>query len=139
MQVKRCAAAIPGSLPLLVVPYMGDVGKKLCEEGGIGWLDLSGNANIIAPSMRVRIEGLPNQHKRQGRPSSLFTPASSRLARVLLLNPDRSFTQKQLAEETGLDAGTLSVRLRRYQDAGFVTRRGADRGSEWKLAKGPLL
>jgi DNA-binding transcriptional ArsR family regulator len=118
---------------------MGDVGKKLCQDGGVDWLDLSGNANISAPGMRVRIEGLPNQHKYQGRSSNLFTPASSRLARVLLLNPERRFTQKQLAEEADLDIGTVSTRLRRYEDAGFVAREGPKRGAEWKLAKGSLL
>jgi len=35
------------SIPLLVVPYMGDTGKRLCEEAAVGWLDLSGNAHLM--------------------------------------------------------------------------------------------
>jgi hypothetical protein len=138
-QAKRHAEVIPESVPLLVVPYMGDVGKEICREGGVSWLDLSGNANIKAPGMRVRIEGLPNQYKERGRGTNLFSPWNSRLARVLLLNPDESFTQKQLAAETGLDGGTISVLLRRYEEAGFIAREGRTRGVKAKLANGALL
>jgi hypothetical protein len=32
---------------------MGEVGRNACEEAGVGWLDLTGNAHIIAPGIRV--------------------------------------------------------------------------------------
>jgi len=33
-------------IPVVAVPYMGEVGKVLCEKAGIGWIDLSGNARL---------------------------------------------------------------------------------------------
>ena len=33
-----------GDVPVVVVPFMGDVGKKLCRQSDVSWLDLSGNA-----------------------------------------------------------------------------------------------
>lgn len=63
----------PDAVPLVVVPFMGEVGKRLCEEAGISWLDLSGNASIRAAGLEVRIEGSPNAYARPGRPKSLFS------------------------------------------------------------------
>ena len=37
------------SIPLVAVPYMGEVGQRLCEETEVCWLDLSGNAHLVAP------------------------------------------------------------------------------------------
>jgi len=46
-------------IPLLVVPYMGETGRRLCEEHEITWLDLSGNARIKAPGLLINVEGKP--------------------------------------------------------------------------------
>src|SRR5579863_8119926 len=59
------------AIPLVVVPYMGEVGQRLCEEEGVSWFDLSGNAHLVAPGLRVEIEGKANRFKRAGRPKSL--------------------------------------------------------------------
>ncbi|MGH7896916.1 MAG: hypothetical protein ACREQQ_03130, partial [Candidatus Binatia bacterium] len=55
-------------IPVVAVPFMGRAGGELCEGAGIGWLDLSGNARILAPGVRIHIEGRPNRFKRPGRP-----------------------------------------------------------------------
>jgi hypothetical protein len=70
---------------------MGDVGKRICADAGVSWFDLSGNANIVAPGLRILIEGRPNKFGRGGRPSSAFAPKSARIARRLLIDPHRSF------------------------------------------------
>lgn len=67
-QLKHAAAADQEQgLPLIVVPYMGHVGRELCEKSGVSWLDLSGNAQIVAPGLRIRIEGRPNKYRDRGR------------------------------------------------------------------------
>jgi hypothetical protein len=65
------------SIPLVAVPYMGEVGQRLCDEAEVCWLDLSGNAHLVAPGLRLTIEGKPNQFKRPGRPRSVFAPKSA--------------------------------------------------------------
>jgi hypothetical protein len=119
---QRVGVLPPDVIPLLVVPFMGDVGKRLCQEQGVCWLDLSGNALIVAPGLRIRVEGQPNRYKSRGRPANLFAPVSSRIARALLLWPDRWFSQAELAEEIGLAPGSLSRLLPRYEEAGFIER-----------------
>ena len=48
-------------IPLLVVPYMGETGRRFCDERELAWLDLSGNAHIKAPGLLIHVEGRPNR------------------------------------------------------------------------------
>ena len=113
------------SLPLVAVPYMGEVGRRLCEEEGVCWLDLSGNAHLVAPGLRVEIEGKPNQFKRPGRPRSVFAPKSARIARRLLIEPESAFTQRALAKAVGLDEGFTSRIVRQLEEQRLVARNAA--------------
>ena len=138
-QVKQHAETQPDDVTVVVVPYMGDVGKRLCQEAGVSWLDLSGNANISARGLKVRIDGNPNRFKERGRPVNMFAPVSSRVARVLLLWPDRWFVQQELAEETGMSRGGLSRLLPRYAEAGFIERQPDERRTLVKVRDPDLL
>lgn len=99
--------------PLLVVPYMGESGREICLRTSIDWMDLSGNAHILAPGLRILLSGAANRYPRRGRPSNALAPKSSRVARSLLLDqppgaPPRRLLQKEIVEETGLDDGYVS-------------------------------
>lgn len=109
-------------IPLVAAPFIGEVGQKMCEEADVCWLDLSGNAHVTGPGLRVNIEGKPNQFKRPGRPRSLFAPKSARIARWLLVEPDRSFTQRELAKVSGLDEGFTSRIVRQLEEQRLVSR-----------------
>jgi hypothetical protein len=121
------------TVPLLVVPYMGTSGRELCRVAGMSWLDLSGNAEIDVPSLRIRILGEPNKFKRPGQPQSLFAPRGTRAARTFLIDADRSWLQTELAEATGLTAGYLSRLLPRYEEAGFITHKSEGKGLRYHV------
>lgn len=110
------------AIPLVVVPYMGNVGRRVCAEEGVSWFDFSGNAHLLAPGLRVQIEGKPNQFKRAGRPRSLFAPKSARITRWLLMKWNQAFTQRELARLSGLDEGFTSRIVRGLEDQRLVTR-----------------
>jgi MarR family/Transcriptional regulator, AbiEi antitoxin, Type IV TA system len=115
------------AVPILVVPYMGPVGERLCSELDLSWFDLSGNANIKAPGFRIRIEGKPNLYKKRGRPSSVFAPRSARVVRWLLVHPETRFDSEQLslrafAKEAQVDPGLTSRILNRLEEDGYVER-----------------
>ena len=93
------------AIPLVAVPFMGEVGRALCAEQGVAWLDLSGNAGITAPGVHILIEGKPNRYKRRGRPSSVFAPKSSRIVRWLLIHPAEPLSQREIARATNTDEG----------------------------------
>ena len=52
-KVRIRTARKKNAIPLIVVPYMGEVGRERCRQADVQWLDLSGNARIIAPGLRI--------------------------------------------------------------------------------------
>ena len=110
-------------IPLIVVPFMGDVGRKLCEDSNVSWADLSGNADISAPNLRILIEGHPNLYKSLGRPSSPFAPKSARIARWLLINAEKSMTQRELSLATNVDEGHTSRIISRLEGEELISRK----------------
>jgi hypothetical protein len=123
----RSAALSVGrnAVPVIVVPFMAEGGRKLCEASKVSWFDLSGNAHIEAPGLRIHVEGKPNVFKRRGRPSTVFAPKSSRIVRTLLLEPRNSFSQRELANRAALDEGFTS-RIVRKLEADQMVERGSD-------------
>lgn len=118
-QAQRSA---PGMTPLVVVPYMGEAGRKRCEDAGVAWLDLSGNARIKAPGLVVRLDGRPNRFTRPGRPASVFAPKAARITRELLIHAGQDLTQGELAEVTGMDKGYTSRLVRRLERDHLIVR-----------------
>ena len=102
--------------------YLGEVGRQLCAEAGGCWLDLSDNAHLVGPGLRVSVEGKSNRFKQPGRPRSVFAPKSSRIARWLLIEPERAFTQRELARTSGLDEGFTSRIVGQLEEQRLVVR-----------------
>lgn len=120
--LKGSAAVGAHAIPLIAVPYMGSMGLGLCRAAGVGWLDLSGNAWIVAPGLRIKIQGEPNRFRRRGRIASAFAPKSSRITRWLLVHPGRALRQRQIAQATGVSVGLTSRTVGRLVDDGLVSR-----------------
>jgi DNA-binding MarR family transcriptional regulator len=109
-------------VPIVAVPYMGEVGRLLCQRAGVGWIDLSGNADLVAPGLKIHIEGRPNLFKQTGRPTDVFAPKSSRITRYLLTHPYGAYSIRGLARETEMDPGFTSRIISRLEAQGFVRR-----------------
>lgn len=106
-QLKRYPAE-PAEIRLLATPFMGETGIGKCAEAGISWLDLSGNADVTAPGLRLYVRGEKNKFISPGRNENPFAPKSSRITRHLLYQANRTWTQRELADETGLGEGFVS-------------------------------
>jgi Transcriptional regulator, AbiEi antitoxin, Type IV TA system len=118
------ALSTGNGIRLLVVPFMTPAGAKAAAERDLNWLDLSGNASIRDENLYVSVQGRPNQFAARGRPATAFAPKSSRVARTLLLDPERWWRQKDLSEHTDLDAGRVSRVVRRLDDDDLLAREG---------------
>ena len=110
------------AIPLVAVPHMGHIGRRACMGKGVAWLDLSGNAWILATGLRIVVQGKPNRFKRRGRLSSAFAPKSSRIARWLLVHPDKAPRQHELADAVGISRGLTSRVVTRLLNDGLVGR-----------------
>lgn len=113
------------SIPVLVVPFMTPAGAKAAAERRLNWIDLSGNASLRDRDLYVSVQGRPNQYGGRGRPASPFAPKSSRVTRVMLLDPEQWWRQKELAERTGLDPGRVSRVVHSLDDEHLLERQEA--------------
>jgi len=110
------------AVPLLVVPFMSDAGRRVCQAAGIAWFDLCGNAHIVAPGIRIIVDGRPNRFRGPGRPASLFAPKSARVVRWLLENEGRPLTQREIARATDMTDGFVSRIASRLEEERYVVR-----------------
>jgi hypothetical protein len=114
------SSSSPDEILLLIVPYMGDVGRQMCESAGVDWMDLSGNASIRAPGFHIQVLGRPNKYRSRGRPRDLFARRASRITRALLTQTERGWLQHELVQTTHISKGYASKLLSRLQEAGFI-------------------
>jgi hypothetical protein len=110
------------TVPLLLVPFMSEVGRSVCEAAGISWFDLCGNARIAAPGIRIIVDGQPNRFTGPGRPASIFAPKSARVARWLLQNDATAHTQREIARATDMTEGYVSRIVSRLEQQSYVVR-----------------
>lgn len=112
-----------GAIPLVALPFAGERSRALLAELGVAWLDLSGNAAIAAPNLRVLVTAHENRFKTSGRPENPFSPKSSRVVRTLLAAPAGvGFIQSELARRTGLGRGFVSRIVRQLERDDYVAR-----------------
>ena len=109
-------------IPILAVPYMGKAAQEYCAKAELSWLDLSGNARIVAPGIFYQNVGNPNRYRRAGRPETAFGPRGARITRRLLIEPAKTVRQRTLAANTGLDEGHTSRVVGKLLENGLVER-----------------
>ena len=115
---------VPGDgVLVLVVPAMTPAGAKACDKHGVNWIDLSGNAHVRTGRLVLHVEGRPNRFGKRGRPASAFAPRSSRIARLLLLDPERWWLQKELSDRAQISPGQVSRVVATLMNANLVERR----------------
>lgn len=127
-RAREAAAARRGQwIAAVVVPYMGEAGADASRAAGVSWFDLSGNAEIRAPGLHLRVEGRPNRFLRKGRPGNPLAPKGSRVARWLLMHPDRAFLQREISKEVAVDEALTGRVVRWLAERDLIVRdsRGA--------------
>lgn len=116
------AAEMAGAVPVIVAPFMGPKAREFLRRRNRSWMDLSGNADIRGPGLRIVVQGKPNRFAAPGRPSSAFAPKAARLSRAMLMEPDKWWLQTELVDATGLSAGYVSKVVGRLEGDGLVER-----------------
>jgi len=107
--------------PVIIAPYISELGKEICKKMGVGFLDLSGNASLDLSSFYLEIEGKPNKFKSLGKLSGLFNPKGERVLRFYLLQGrDESLKNyRQIAGEVSVSLGQISKVNKKLDELGF--------------------
>ncbi|MCB9933001.1 MAG: hypothetical protein H6841_06220 [Planctomycetes bacterium] len=134
-------------VPLIVVPYMGEVGRDLCKKANVSWLDLSGNARIsvtrdqisdisiinnVNNVINVNIQCKPNSFKRRGRPRDLSSPVTSRLVRWFLLHVNHQYKPHEIEQDMA-DEQLRLLRMAKPRQEAFVKATSASEGTVSKV------
>jgi DNA-binding Lrp family transcriptional regulator len=121
-QLREYATRHADSIPVLVVPYLGDRGQQMCRAEGIGYIDLSGNCYLKWNGIyidRVREGARPSIPKRA---PSLFSDKASLVIRSALDSLGQPQQVRELARQLGLSPAWVSEVLRRLISAGYAAR-----------------
>lgn len=100
------------TLPVLVAPYVSPRVAEVCRDHGVGYVDAAGNAHLVADGLCLHIEGRPNRAPDTRPAERLFAPKSSRVVRVILEEPDRTWKVQDLARTAKVSMG-LASRIKR--------------------------
>ena len=94
---------------LVVAPFISEESAKICAEAGIGYADLAGNARLSFDQVFIETRGSDNPFREKRDTRSLFAPRATRVLRVLLQGPMRSWKVTELAESAWVSLGWVSA------------------------------
>lgn len=121
-QLKRLLldANLKGAYPVFAAPYISPASAAICRESQIGYLDLVGNCRLALDGVYVEKTAVGNPLKEKRSETSLFSPKSSRILRVLLIEPNRDWQVQQLSKAAEVSIGLASRMKRQLEDREWI-------------------
>lgn len=98
----------PQATPVFIAPYISPAVRQLCEEKGVGFLDLEGNARIAFGGVFIERVVTDKPVVEQRELKSLFRPKSAHVLRIMLREPGRAWRVTELSEISGVSLGHVS-------------------------------
>ncbi len=119
-QLKAYADSLPDAYAVMSAPYISDRGRALCQQLGIGCLDLAGNVRLAFDQVFIERSGFTNPSPERRLRRALFSPRSTRVLRVLLADPWRRWYVRDLAAEAQLSLAQTSALKRKLLEQDLV-------------------
>jgi hypothetical protein len=112
----------PAVYPVAAAVYIGPQSARILKTHQFGHIDLSGNCRLAFGNVLIEREG-----KRNVRPSSrplrsLFAPRATRVVRVLLTEPGRTWRLEELARAAEVSLGHSHNVVKRLEDLAWLER-----------------
>lgn len=108
LQLRLYADRHSDAVPLLVVPYLSEQARGLCDHFHINYLDLVGNCRLIFGGIFIERQMAEKPPAERRHLKAVFQPQSARLLRRMLREPNRVWRVSELAQETGVSLGHVS-------------------------------
>lgn len=116
------AEARPDAIPVLIAPQFSERARALCREAGVGYFDLAGNGGLDSPHVFFEVSGKASTHVRDRHVRSAFEGKAERVVRTLLLDPERHWNMRSLAESSGVSLGLTSMATSSLANMGMVVK-----------------
>jgi len=125
--VQRSASANGSAhaYPVLIAPFISPTSAAICNEIGVGFLDLAGNCRLAFGHVYIEKSTAQNPFRNRRVQRSIFSPKSARILRLLLADPNRLWRVAQLAEQGNVSLGQVSSLRQRLLDEEWAE---ADKG-----------
>ena len=97
----------PGMVPIVISKYFSPQKREAFKKMGVNFLDFSGNAYLKHGNIYIDRMGFPNLFPESRRGRGIFSDKASLILRAML-NEDRLWGVRELANKIGLDPGYVS-------------------------------
>jgi hypothetical protein len=108
LQLRLYADQHGGAVPLLVVPYVSEQARRLCNEFRVNYLDLVGNCRVVFGGVFIEREVAQKPLAERRHFRAVFQPRSALVLRRMLREPNRTWRVSELAHATGVSLGHVS-------------------------------
>jgi len=99
----------PSHYGIVLAPFISEQSARICEEAGLGYADLAGNARISFDHVFIETRSADNPFRERREARSLFAPRACRVLRVLCQGPLRPWKVVELAQESDVSTGWVSA------------------------------
>ncbi len=135
-EITAVVAAIQDATPVIAASYISKEGRRLCREANVGYLDLTGNIFLRFDSVFIDKSGGVSTLRNRRTLKRIFAPVSSRVIRVMLENPQKTWTFRDLAKESKASLDSVYRVVDSLDEKGYLVKR---RGANALVKPGELL
>jgi len=107
-QLLRYKADFPNSYCVFCAPYISSASAEICRQDGVGFIDFAGNCNLSFGKVYIEQSGKQNPAPQRRELRTLYSPKATRVLRVLLNNPGKTWKTQMLADEADVSLGLTS-------------------------------
>jgi hypothetical protein len=90
---------------VLVLPWLSESVMEQCKQAGVGCLGLNGNYHIAFGGFFATKSGAPKPKSETKALQSLFKGKAARVLRAILRHPNKTWTNRELADTAGVSLG----------------------------------
>jgi hypothetical protein len=131
-QARLYSSFMNNSYPIVVTPHIGEKSREICKSFNVGYIDLDGNVFLKFDEVFIEKESKESRIRMRRQVKDLFAPLSSRIIRILLVNPKKSWTLSQLSKTANTSIGYAHKIARTLEAKGYAIR---DRNYKLKLSR----
>jgi Transcriptional regulator, AbiEi antitoxin, Type IV TA system len=124
-QLKAYEQRLPNPYSVFLAPYISESSAKLCEEEGIGYIDLAGNCRLSFGQIYIEQRGKANPYSEKRALRSLYSPKAERILRVLLIARQSSWKVEELAQAADVSLGLVSKVKKLLEDREWLDSQAA--------------
>jgi len=104
-QLREYFTQLENAYGIVAAPYISSDAARICRENEVGYIDLAGNCFLNFDHVYIERQNYPPATVERRTLHSLFTPKSSRILRVMLCSPKRSWQVQELVNEARVSLG----------------------------------